>query len=218
MHYANCNTFNADFDGDEINLHLPQELVARAEGYEIVQAEHQYIVPTSGNPVRGLIQVCPAPSHLHPPSPSRLPPQPLCCPPVATQTYPLLQYDKLAFRASLLPCFQMVLAVVPGQSSVVPFLDCSLVCTFLIPRMLSGFFGLGKDWLSQHACPPGSEAYQCHGHVLQHRNMERCAKLFAAGKLRYSATKRRDGERGAGSCGGRRAADQDGHLPHPLRI
>lgn len=24
MHYANCSSFNADFDGDEINLHLPQ--------------------------------------------------------------------------------------------------------------------------------------------------------------------------------------------------
>jgi hypothetical protein len=24
LHYANCSTFNADFDGDEINLHLPQ--------------------------------------------------------------------------------------------------------------------------------------------------------------------------------------------------
>jgi DNA-directed RNA polymerase I subunit RPA1 len=22
MHYANCNTYNADFDGDEMNLHL----------------------------------------------------------------------------------------------------------------------------------------------------------------------------------------------------
>ena len=28
MHYANCATFNADFDGDEINLHLPQACVA----------------------------------------------------------------------------------------------------------------------------------------------------------------------------------------------
>ncbi len=27
MHYANCATFNADFDGDEINLHLPQVLL-----------------------------------------------------------------------------------------------------------------------------------------------------------------------------------------------
>lgn len=24
LHYANCNTYNADFDGDEINLHFPQ--------------------------------------------------------------------------------------------------------------------------------------------------------------------------------------------------
>ena len=57
MHYANCNTFNADFDGDEINLHLPQDHIARAEGYEIVHADEQYIVPTDGKPVRGLIQV-----------------------------------------------------------------------------------------------------------------------------------------------------------------
>ena len=23
MHYANCSTYNADFDGDEMNIHLP---------------------------------------------------------------------------------------------------------------------------------------------------------------------------------------------------
>ena len=28
MHYANCNTYNADFDGDEINCHLPQNEVS----------------------------------------------------------------------------------------------------------------------------------------------------------------------------------------------
>lgn len=27
LHYSNCSTFNADFDGDEINLHLPQVCV-----------------------------------------------------------------------------------------------------------------------------------------------------------------------------------------------
>lgn len=42
MHYANCATFNADFDGDEINLHLPQEHQGRAEGYNIVHADHQF--------------------------------------------------------------------------------------------------------------------------------------------------------------------------------
>ncbi|CAD7700265.1 unnamed protein product [Ostreobium quekettii] len=56
FHYANCKTFNADFDGDEINLHLPQDHLCRAEGYGIVHADHQYIVPTDGKPLRGLIQ------------------------------------------------------------------------------------------------------------------------------------------------------------------
>lgn len=57
MHYANCATFNADFDGDEINVHIPQDLLGRSEGYNIVHADHQYIVPTDGKPIRGLIQV-----------------------------------------------------------------------------------------------------------------------------------------------------------------
>jgi DNA-directed RNA polymerase I subunit RPA1 len=56
LHYANCNSYNADFDGDEINLHCPQGELARAEAYHIVQACHQYIVPTDGSPLRGLIQ------------------------------------------------------------------------------------------------------------------------------------------------------------------
>jgi DNA-directed RNA polymerase I subunit RPA1 len=56
MHYINCSTFNADFDGDEINLHLPQDQFCRAEGYNIVHADHQYMVPTDGKPIRGLIQ------------------------------------------------------------------------------------------------------------------------------------------------------------------
>ncbi|GIL46561.1 hypothetical protein Vafri_3552 [Volvox africanus] len=56
MHYANCATFNADFDGDEINLHLPQDQLGRSEGYVIVHADQQYIVPTDGKPIRGLIQ------------------------------------------------------------------------------------------------------------------------------------------------------------------
>lgn len=56
MHYVNCNTFNADFDGDEMNLHFPQNEFARAEAYEIASNDHQYIVPTDGSPLRGLIQ------------------------------------------------------------------------------------------------------------------------------------------------------------------
>ena len=56
MHYANCKTYNADFDGDEMNLHFPQDHLARAEAYEIVRADQQYTVPTDGSPLRGLIQ------------------------------------------------------------------------------------------------------------------------------------------------------------------
>ncbi|KAK9840861.1 hypothetical protein WJX84_010134 [Apatococcus fuscideae] len=56
MHYANCNTFNADFDGDEINLHLPQDHLGRTEGYGLVHADRQFLLPTSGTPARGLIQ------------------------------------------------------------------------------------------------------------------------------------------------------------------
>eukprot|EP01039_Chlorochromonas_danica_P006231 gene6231-6870_t len=56
MNYANCNTYNADFDGDEMNCHFVQSELARAEAYNICNTDNQYIVPTSGNPLRGLIQ------------------------------------------------------------------------------------------------------------------------------------------------------------------
>ena len=57
MHYANCNTYNADFDGDEMNVHFPQSELARSEAYNIANTNNQYLVPTSGKPLRGLIQV-----------------------------------------------------------------------------------------------------------------------------------------------------------------
>ncbi|KAF3898590.1 DNA-directed RNA polymerase I subunit [Trichophyton interdigitale] len=56
MHYANCNTYNADFDGDEMNMHFPQNEIARAEAMQLADTDHQYLVATSGKPLRGLIQ------------------------------------------------------------------------------------------------------------------------------------------------------------------
>ncbi|EEH40008.1 DNA-directed RNA polymerase I subunit RPA1 [Paracoccidioides lutzii Pb01] len=56
MHYANCNTYNADFDGDEMNLHFPQNEIARAEAMQLADTDHQYLSATSGKPLRGLIQ------------------------------------------------------------------------------------------------------------------------------------------------------------------
>ena len=56
MHYANCNTYNADFDGDEMNMHFPQNELARAEAMIIADTDHQYLSATAGKPLRGLIQ------------------------------------------------------------------------------------------------------------------------------------------------------------------
>lgn len=56
LHYANCKAYNADFDGDEMNAHFPQNEVARSEGYNIVAVPHQYLVPKDGTPLSGLIQ------------------------------------------------------------------------------------------------------------------------------------------------------------------
>lgn len=56
MHYVNCKSYNADFDGDEMNMHFPQDEISRAEGYTIAATERQYVVPTTGQPLRGLIQ------------------------------------------------------------------------------------------------------------------------------------------------------------------
>ncbi|KAG0417496.1 DNA-directed RNA polymerase I subunit rpa1, partial [Dictyocoela roeselum] len=56
MHYTNCNSYNADFDGDEMNIHLMQDHLARAEGYNLCTTDRNYLVSTNGTPIRGLVQ------------------------------------------------------------------------------------------------------------------------------------------------------------------
>ncbi|KAJ3652064.1 hypothetical protein Zmor_018061 [Zophobas morio] len=56
LHYANCKAYNADFDGDEMNAHFPQNEVARSEAYSLVNVCNQYLVPKDGTPLSGLIQ------------------------------------------------------------------------------------------------------------------------------------------------------------------
>lgn len=56
LHYANCKAYNADFDGDEMNVHFPQNELARSEGYNIANVSNQYLVPKDGTPLSGLIQ------------------------------------------------------------------------------------------------------------------------------------------------------------------
>ncbi|XP_065342582.1 DNA-directed RNA polymerase I subunit RPA1 [Cloeon dipterum] len=56
LHYANCSSYNADFDGDEMNAHFPQNHVARSEALNLVSVCHNYLVPKNGTPLSGLIQ------------------------------------------------------------------------------------------------------------------------------------------------------------------
>lgn len=56
LHYTNCNCLNADFDGDELNLHVPQDFQSSAEAAGLMLSDRQYILPTDGKPARGLIQ------------------------------------------------------------------------------------------------------------------------------------------------------------------
>lgn len=56
LHYANCKAYNADFDGDEMNAHLPQSELAKCEAKELASVVNQYLVPRDGSPLSGLIQ------------------------------------------------------------------------------------------------------------------------------------------------------------------
>eukprot|EP00301_Raphidiophrys_heterophryoidea_P007668 c12937_g1_i1.p1 GENE.c12937_g1_i1~~c12937_g1_i1.p1 ORF type:complete len:1809 (-),score=303.34 c12937_g1_i1:220-5646(-) len=48
--------YNADFDGDEMNLHVPQTLETQAEALELMCVPKQIITPQSNKPVIGLVQ------------------------------------------------------------------------------------------------------------------------------------------------------------------
>ena len=50
-----CNPYNADFDGDEMNLHIPQNEEARAEAKILMLVETQIISPRYGLSVVGCI-------------------------------------------------------------------------------------------------------------------------------------------------------------------
>ena len=48
--------YNADFDGDEMNLHVPQSLTARAEAEELMLTPNLVVSPQSNKPVMGIVQ------------------------------------------------------------------------------------------------------------------------------------------------------------------
>lgn len=56
MNLSVTSPYNADFDGDEMNLHLPQSLETRAEIEEIAMVPRQLITPQANKPVMGIVQ------------------------------------------------------------------------------------------------------------------------------------------------------------------
>ena len=48
--------YNADFDGDEMNLHVPQSMETRAEVSELLMVNKHVISPQSNKPVMGIVQ------------------------------------------------------------------------------------------------------------------------------------------------------------------
>ena len=48
--------YNADFDGDEMNLHVPQSLETRAEILQLAMVPRLIITPQSNRPVTGIVQ------------------------------------------------------------------------------------------------------------------------------------------------------------------
>lgn len=51
-----CNPYNADFDGDEMNLHVPQTEEARTEALQLMGVKHNLTTPKNGEPIISAIQ------------------------------------------------------------------------------------------------------------------------------------------------------------------
>ncbi|MCK4633536.1 DNA-directed RNA polymerase subunit A'', partial [Candidatus Bathyarchaeota archaeon] len=56
LHLCVCPPYNADFDGDEMNLHVPQSEEARTEAILLMQVQDQMLSPRFGGPIIGAIR------------------------------------------------------------------------------------------------------------------------------------------------------------------
>ena len=48
--------YNADFDGDEMNMHIPQSLETKAEIKQLMEVSKQIVSPQANKPVMGIVQ------------------------------------------------------------------------------------------------------------------------------------------------------------------
>jgi len=56
LHLCTCPPYNADFDGDEMNLHVPQSEEAQCEARLLMQVQDQILSPRFGGPIIGAIR------------------------------------------------------------------------------------------------------------------------------------------------------------------
>ena len=56
LHPSVCPPYNADFDGDEMNLHVPQSEESRSEALMLMRVQDQIISPRYGGPIIGGIR------------------------------------------------------------------------------------------------------------------------------------------------------------------
>jgi len=51
LHPLVCSAFNADFDGDQMAVHIPLSLEAQAEAYLLMLAPYNFLSPATGDPI-----------------------------------------------------------------------------------------------------------------------------------------------------------------------
>ncbi len=56
LHPSVCPPYNADFDGDEMNLHVPQSEESRSEALMLMRVQDQMSTPRYGGPIIGAIR------------------------------------------------------------------------------------------------------------------------------------------------------------------
>ena len=56
MNVADTKPYNADFDGDEMNLHMPQDVEAEMELKHLAAVPYQIISPANNGSIVGIFQ------------------------------------------------------------------------------------------------------------------------------------------------------------------
>jgi len=56
MNVADTKSYNADFDGDEMNLHMPQDVESESELRNLAAVQYQFISPANNSPIIGIYQ------------------------------------------------------------------------------------------------------------------------------------------------------------------